>query len=75
MKPNALRQIGELMYGPRWKTDMAKDLGVDRHTVIGYMDRLWTMPPERDKDIKALAAKRIAALRQAMKAINTRPSP
>jgi hypothetical protein len=38
MTLDQLKTLGELMYGPRWKTDMANDLGVDRHIIIGWIN-------------------------------------
>jgi hypothetical protein len=68
MTPDQLKTLGELLYGRRWKSYMANDLGVDRHTVIGWVDRLWVMPPGRAEDVKQLASKRILAIKTALKA-------
>ena len=33
MTPTQLRQLGEALYGPRWQSDLARDLGVSDRTV------------------------------------------
>ena len=33
MTNDDLRQVGELLYGPRWQSDLARDLGVAGRTV------------------------------------------
>ena len=33
MTPTLLREAGEALYGPRWQSDLARDLGVSDRTV------------------------------------------
>ena len=76
MTPRQLKSLGELLYGRRWKTYLANDLGVDRRTVMCWAQKEWTMPAARARAIVGLASKRIVAIRAALKAnIGTRASP
>ncbi len=36
MTPDLLRQVGEALYGPRWQSDLARELSVD-----GSLMRRW----------------------------------
>ena len=65
--PERLAQIGELLYGVRWKTAMAQDLGLDRHTVIGWHDGQWKISTERATDIRGLVHQRINQLQAVLK--------
>ena len=76
MTPRQLKALGELLYGRRWKTYLANDLGVDRRTVMCWAQKEWTIPAARARAIMGLASKRVVAIRAALKATgNTRASP
>ena len=76
MTPRQLKTLGELLYGRRWKTYLANDLGVDRRTVMCWAQKEWTMPAARARAIVGLASKRIIAIRAALKVNGgTRASP
>jgi hypothetical protein len=76
MTPRQLKALGELLYGQRWKTYLANDLGVDRRTVMCWAQKEWTIPATRARAIVELASKRVVAIRAALKATsNTRASP
>ena len=68
MTPRQLKTLGELLYGRRWKTYLANDLGVDRRTVMCWAQKEWTIPAGRVDAIAELAGKRIVAIRTALKA-------
>jgi len=51
MTPRQLKTLGELLYGRRWKTYLANDVGVDRRTVMCWAQKEWTMPAARAKAI------------------------
>ena len=68
MTPRQLKTLGELLYGRRWKTYLANDLGVDRRTVMCWAQKEWTMPAARATAIVGLAGKRIVAIRAALTA-------
>ena len=74
MTPRQLKTLGELLYGRRWKTHLATDLGVDRRTVMCWVQKEWTMPAARARAIVGLASKRIIAIRAALKANGSSPS-
>jgi len=67
MTPRQLKTLGELLYGRRWKTYLADDLGVDRRTVMCWVQKEYAMPAARAKVIVGLANKRIVAIRAALK--------
>lgn len=63
MTPDLLRLTGEALYGPRWQSDLARDLGVADRTV-----RRWLAGADRPRpgvvaDLRALVEARGAALR------------
>ena len=75
MTPRQLKTLGVLLYGRRWKTYLANDLGVDRRTVMCWVQKEWTMPAARARAIVGLASSRIIAIRAALKAkVGTRAS-
>jgi hypothetical protein len=57
-----LAPIGEALYGPRWRTELARALGVAERTV-----RRWeadgALPEGYRPEVRGLVQKRIAALR------------
>ena len=61
MDANLLRQAGEALYGPRWQTDLARDLEVADRTV-----RRWAIsgdiPPRVWGEIRKLLRERGAAI-------------
>jgi len=75
MTPRQLKTLGELLYGQRWKTYLANDLGVDHRTVMCWVQKEYTMPFAQARAVKELANKRIVEIRAAVKTINTRASP
>jgi hypothetical protein len=74
MTPRQLKNLGELLYGRRWKTYLADDLGVDRRTVMCWVQKEWTMPAARARAIVGLASRRIVAIRAALKANGSTPA-
>jgi hypothetical protein len=59
--------FGELLYGRRWKSHLANDLGVHRRTVMCWAQKEWTIPTARGTAVMGLAKKRIGAIRAALK--------
>jgi len=74
MTPRQLKTLGELLYGQRWKTYLANDLGVDHRTVMCWVQKKYIMPATRAGDVRGLASKRILAIRAALKANGTQAS-
>jgi len=66
MTPAQLVAIGELLYGIRWKAGLARDMKVDRHTVVGLSKGDWLITPGRAADVHRIARERIAGLRAAL---------
>ena len=67
MTPRQLKTLGELLYGRRWKTYLANDLGINRRTVMCWVQKEFTMPAARATAVRGLAGKRIVAIRAAIK--------
>ena len=44
MTPELLREAGEALYGSRWQTDLANDLGVALRTVQRWADGTRAIP-------------------------------
>ncbi|SDM53139.1 hypothetical protein SAMN05216360_102357 [Methylobacterium phyllostachyos] len=63
LKPaDELRAIGELMYGPRWTTDLARDIGEDPRQVRRWLSGEATMPARPLAWARDEARKRARAL-------------
>lgn len=57
--PAALEKIGQALYGPRWQTDISKDLDLsDARRVRQWMSGERPIPPGVWADLGALAARR-----------------
>ena len=69
MTPEQIATIGTLLYGITWKSAMARALGVDRHTVIGWYEGAWNMPCEKRFALRELAKMRIAELQVAVRGV------
>ncbi|CAB4200291.1 hypothetical protein UFOVP1339_37 [uncultured Caudovirales phage] len=69
MTPEQIATIGTLLYGTSWKSAMARALGVDRHTVIGWHEGAWNMPYEKRFALRELAKMRIAELQVAVRSV------
>ena len=66
MTPTELRTIGEALYGPRWQTSLADDLGVAGRTVRYWLSGDRTISAGVAADIRALAEQRAASIRAAL---------
>ena len=65
MTPSRLSEIGQALYGGRWKTPLARALGVDYQTVLDWSAGRTQISPARAAAIASLLLKRrseIAAL-------------
>lgn len=65
MSPELLHSIGNALYGPRWQSELARDLGVSDRTVRrwsagehqvpdGVWDELWLRMSARCGELRAL---------------------
>jgi DNA-binding transcriptional regulator YiaG len=69
MTPDQFRKLGEALYGPRWQSNMAHELGVADRTV-----RRWlvgrAIPAGVEDALRAICARRQQEIDQAMAALN-----
>lgn len=57
-----LVEAGEALYGPRWQSDLARDLGVADRTVRRWATGVTNPPPGVYADLMQLAIKRAKRL-------------
>jgi cytidylate kinase len=55
MTPNQLINAGRLLYGRQWKTGMARELGVDRQTILGWAKGSWEKVSRLDRLLRDFA--------------------
>ena len=58
-----LRMVGEAMYGERWQTPLAQDLGVTPRTVRHWCAERHACPADMAARLLPLVEKRVDALR------------
>ncbi|MGC4075459.1 MAG: hypothetical protein QM702_00175 [Rubrivivax sp.] len=61
MTPDTLRAAGELLYGPRWQSDLARALGVGDRRIREWMAEERSIPAGVGPEIAALWRDRVAA--------------
>jgi hypothetical protein len=57
-----LQDCGEALYGPRWQTDLARDLRISDRTMRRFVARADDLPPGLYLDILRLTQERVMAL-------------
>lgn len=62
MTRDILKDTGEALYGPRWQSELARDLGVADRTVRRWLSGATDMPPRVALDLWRLCEERAAAL-------------
>jgi len=62
MTPDLLREAGQALYGPRWTTDLARDLDVADRTVRRWSAGAAPIPDGLGDDLRALLKERGFAL-------------
>jgi hypothetical protein len=62
MTTTLLYEVGEALYGPRWQTEMARDLGCSDRTVRRWAAKEWDVPRTVWEEIHALLVAREKAL-------------
>lgn len=62
MGPKEFRKSGELLFGPRWQTDIARELGVDSRRVRQWVKGDRPLPDTIDRDIIQLLKARLSQL-------------
>lgn len=73
MTPTLLKSAGELLYGPRWQTDLADALGVSARTMRHWASGDREMPEGAWGDVLDLVRERMTAIRVWLGAISPRP--
>jgi hypothetical protein len=66
MKPETIDRLGKLLFGERYVSALADQLGVARHTVIGWVNGQWNCPPHQIEQLRSLAQERIGQLKAAL---------
>ena len=62
MSSKLLQECGEALYGPRWQTDLASDLGVSDRTMRRWAAGVDDPPPGVYLDLLRLTQERALAL-------------
>jgi len=57
-----LKRVGEALYGPRWQSEVARDLEVSDRTVRRWVDGSYDVPDGVYLDLLALCQERVAEL-------------
>ncbi len=57
-----LIRAGEALYGPRWQTELARDLGVSDRTMRRWASGAYDLPPSVYADLSRIAQARASAL-------------
>jgi hypothetical protein len=75
MTPDLLREAGLALYGPRWTTDLARDLDVNDRTVRRWSAGRSPIPEGLGDDLRELMKARRHALAAVRRKLNGRASP
>lgn len=65
MTPAQFRKLGEALYGPRWQSNVAEDIGVADRTVRRWLAGYSPIPPGVRDCLLRVAGARMAAIREA----------
>lgn len=57
-----LADVGEALYGPRWQTDLSRDLGVSDRTMRRWVSGSDDVPPGVYRDLRRLVQQRAQKL-------------
>ena len=71
MTPATLSTIGSALYGARWQSDLARDLGVADRTVRRWVAGTAAIPPALHSDLIALLDARSATISRLRAIIST----
>jgi len=72
MTPDLLREAGQALYGPRWTTDLARDLDVADRTVRRWSAGHAPIPDGLSADVQQLLKARGLALAAVRRKLNGR---
>ena len=70
-----LRECGEALYGPRWQTDIAHDLGVNDRTIRRWASSTDDVPDGVYLDLLRLTQERAMALDGLVDRLKTAAAP
>ena len=70
-----LVEAGEALYGPRWQSDLARDLGVSDRTVRRWAAGTTDVPPGVYVDLLRLTQERAAVLDLLAPRLREMPAP
>lgn len=62
MSSRLLKRVGEALYGPRWQSEVARDLDVSDRTVRRWVDGSYDVPDGVYLELLALCQERAAEL-------------
>jgi len=74
MSSRLLKRVGEALYGPRWQSEVARDLGVSDRTVRRWVDRSYDVPDGVYVDLRKLCRKRAAELDKLLEVLPCAPA-
>jgi hypothetical protein len=69
MSSQLLKRTGEALYGPRWQSDLARDLNVTDRTVRRWVEGTSNVPDRVYADLLRLCEGRLLELDRLMKAL------
>lgn len=70
MTPALLREAGEVLYGPRWQSELARALGVTDRTVRRWDAGEFSIPPEVVDQLRRLLMVQQQAAGRVLKKLN-----
>ncbi len=62
MTPALLREAGEALYGPRWQSDLSRDLNVSDRTMRRWAAGEWDVPDKASRELHTLLVVRRMAI-------------
>lgn len=75
MSSKLLKDAGEALYGPRWQTDLARDLGVADRTMRRWIAGADDLPPGVSMDLWRLCEERAQTLDDLIVRLKTASTP
>lgn len=71
MSNKLLSDVGEALYGPRWQSDLSRDLGVSDRTVRRWVAGTDDLPKGVYTDLHRLVTERVAQLDELAEALKS----
>lgn len=73
MTPAQIERLLRLVYGNQYATPAAKEIGVSRQTIVGWVNGDWKPDDTRITRLKAIAAKNVIDIARAAKSLGKAP--